>query len=101
MRIDLWPIDLNVIRDYLLIKEYLPTKFELSRGKAWSVAQGAEDRQTDIATDMPIGWHVQSNMPLPLPRGGGGINTQLHQVLLIASYKHFFSRNTFDWQEHS
>ena len=30
---DLWPSDLNVNRDHLLIKDYLPTKFEASGAK--------------------------------------------------------------------
>ena len=31
--IDLWPTDLNINRDHLLIKDYLPTKFEASGAK--------------------------------------------------------------------
>ena len=31
--LDLWPTDLNVNRDHLLIKDYLPTKFEASGEK--------------------------------------------------------------------
>ena len=31
--LDLWPTDLNVNRDHLLIKDYLPTKFEASGAK--------------------------------------------------------------------
>ena len=30
---DLWPTDLNINRDHLLIKDYLPTKFEASGAK--------------------------------------------------------------------
>ena len=32
-RLNLWPTDLNVNRDHLLIKDYLPTKFEASGAK--------------------------------------------------------------------
>ena len=32
-RLDLWPTDLNVNRGHLLIKDYLPTKFEASGAK--------------------------------------------------------------------
>ena len=32
-RLDLWPIDLNIDRGHLLIKDYLPTKFEASGAK--------------------------------------------------------------------
>ena len=32
-RLDLWPNDINISRDHLLIKDYLPTKFEASRAK--------------------------------------------------------------------
>ena len=31
--LDLWPTDLNVNRDHVLIKDYLPTKFEASGAK--------------------------------------------------------------------
>ena len=31
--LDLWPTDLNINRDHLLIKDYLPTKFEASEAK--------------------------------------------------------------------
>ena len=43
-RLDLWPTDLNIDRDHLLIKDYLPTKFEASGAKHyWSVSQGVGD----------------------------------------------------------
>ena len=40
--LDLWPTDLKINRDHLLIKDYLPTKFEASGTKPseLSVAQG-------------------------------------------------------------
>ena len=31
--LDLWPTNLKIIRDHLLIKDYLPTKFEASGAK--------------------------------------------------------------------
>ena len=31
--LDLWPTDLNINRGHLLIKDYLPTKFEASGAK--------------------------------------------------------------------
>ena len=58
---DLWPTDLNINRDHLLIKDYQPTKFEACRAKhswviylpslsllghsvlQWSIAQGEVD----------------------------------------------------------
>ena len=36
--LDLWPTDLNINRGHLLIKEYLPTKFEACRAKrSWVI----------------------------------------------------------------
>ena len=37
--LDLWPIDLNINRSHLLIKDYLPTKFEVSGAKrSWVIS---------------------------------------------------------------
>ena len=37
--LDLWPTDLNINRGHLLIKDYLPTKFEASGGKrSWVIS---------------------------------------------------------------
>ena len=33
--LDLWPTDLKINRDHLLINDYLPTKFEVSGGKVF------------------------------------------------------------------
>ena len=36
---DLWPTDLNIKRDHLLIKDYVPTKFEASGAKSsWAIS---------------------------------------------------------------
>ena len=52
--LDLVPSDLNtsINRDHLLIKEYLPTKFEASSILELSVAL-VRLRDTDIQTDQP------------------------------------------------
>ena len=60
---DLWPTDLNINRDHLLIKDYLPTKFEVSVAKRSWVISCTRLRDTDIQTDRPTYQHVQSNMP--------------------------------------
>ena len=65
---DLWPTDLNINRDHLPIKDYLPTKFEASGAKRSWVISCTRLRETNIPTDR----HVQSNVPLLLRRGGGG-----------------------------
>ena len=69
---DLWPTDLNINRDHLLIKDYLhvhvPTKFEASWAKHSWVIRCTRLRDTDILTDR----HVQSNMHLLFQMGGGG-----------------------------
>ena len=48
--LDLWPTDLKINRDHLLIKDYLPT-----------------DRHTDIPTDRPTG---ATQYAPPFSKGG-------------------------------
>ena len=49
--LDLWPTDLNINRDHLLLKDYLPTKFEApGRKRSW-VISCTRLRETDIPTD--------------------------------------------------
>ena len=67
--LDLWPTDLTINRDHLLIKDYLPTKFEASGAKRSWVISCTRLRDTDIQTDWPTDRHVQCNMPLLLWRG--------------------------------
>ena len=50
--LDLWPTDLNINRDHLLTKDYLPTKFEDSGAKRSWVISCTRLRDTDIPTDM-------------------------------------------------
>ena len=47
----LWPTDLNIDRDHLLIKVYLPTKFEAFGTKRSWVISCTRLRDTDIPTD--------------------------------------------------
>ena len=49
--LDLWPTDLKINRDHLLIKDYLPTKFEASGAKPSWVISCTRLRATDIPTD--------------------------------------------------
>ena len=53
-RIELWPTDLNINRNHLLIKDHLPTKFEASGAKrSWLlVAQGVRDQHDLWLTDL-------------------------------------------------
>ena len=61
--LDLWPTDLNINRDHLLIKDYLPTKFEASGAKcSWVTRCTRFGRQTwpltltfDLLTWISIG----------------------------------------------
>ena len=48
--LDLWPTDLNINRGHLLIKDYLPTKFESSGAKRSWVISCTRLRATDIPT---------------------------------------------------
>ena len=50
--LDLWPTALNIIRDHLLIKDYLPTKFEASVAKSSCVISCTRLREIDIRMDM-------------------------------------------------
>ena len=50
---DLWPTDMNINRDHLLTKDYLPTKFEASGAKRYWVISCTRLRATDIPTDQP------------------------------------------------
>ena len=48
--------DMNINRDYLLLKDYLPTKFEASGVKRPSVISCTMcKRPTDIPTNHPVG----------------------------------------------
>ena len=51
--LDLWPTNLNINRGHLLIKEYLPTKFEASGAKHSWVISCTRLRDTDILTYRP------------------------------------------------
>ena len=50
--LDLWRTDLNINRDHLLIKDYLPNKFEASGPKRSWVISCTRLRDTNIPTDM-------------------------------------------------
>ena len=45
--LDLSPTDLNINRDHLLIKDYVPTTFEVSVAKRSSVISCTRSRDTD------------------------------------------------------
>ena len=83
---DFSPTDLKINRDHLLMKDYLPTKFEASGAKPSWVISCTRLRETDIPTDLqtdrPTDGHVQRNMPL-LFQGGGGINMMLMEKSAI------------------
>ena len=49
--LDLWPTDMKINRDHLLINDYLPTKFEASGAKPSWVISCPRLRETDIPTD--------------------------------------------------
>ena len=49
---DLWPTDLNINWDHLLIKDYLPTKFEAFGAECSWVISCTRLKDTDIPTDM-------------------------------------------------
>ena len=51
--LELWPSDLNINRDHLLIMDYLPTKFEAPGAKRSWVISCTRLRETDIPTEGP------------------------------------------------
>ena len=51
--LDLWPTDLNSNSGHLLMKDYLPTKFEAFGAKRSWVISCTRLRDTDIPTDIP------------------------------------------------
>ena len=59
----LWPTDLKINRDHLLIKDYLPTKFEACGAKRYWVISCTRLRANGIPTDRHTDRQVQSNMP--------------------------------------
>ena len=89
--LDLWPTDLKINRDHLLIMDYLPTKFEASGTKPSWVISCTRLRETDIPTDgptdRPTDRHVQRNMPLLFQRGGG------HKKLKKYTWSRFYEWN--------
>ena len=65
--LDLWPTDLNINRDHLLTKYYLPTKFEASGAKHYWVISCTRLRATDIPTDRPT--YRPTDIPTYRPTG--------------------------------
>ena len=52
--LDLWPTDMNIKKDHLLIKDYLPTKFEFSGAKSsWVISRTRHGRPTWPLTYWP------------------------------------------------
>ena len=93
--LDLWPTDLNINRGHLLIKDYLPTKFEASWAKHTWVISCTMLRDTDIPTYRPTDIptyrhtdrHVQINMPFLFQRWG--IITCKYVTWLCFSYRNY------------
>ena len=73
---DLWPTDLKINRDHLLIKDYLPTTFEASGAKPSWVISCTRLRATDIPTDIPTDRPTGATQYAP-PFSKGGIMSLL------------------------
>ena len=85
---DLWPTDLNINRDQLLIKDYLPTKFEAPRAKGSRVISCTRLRDTDI--------HVPTDMcKLYAPPSSRGHKKWTCHISKYTSNNTRYSRNTF------
>ena len=86
-----WPTDLTIKRDHLLIKDYLPTKFEVSWGKrSWVISCTRWSRLAwpltltfDLLTWLSIGI-IYSSRTIYLPSwsfwGKAFLSYQLHKV---------------------
>ena len=72
--LDLWPTDLNINRDHLLIKDYLPTKFEASGAKRSWVISCTRLRDTVIPTYRPTDIPTAMCKPICLSFFDGGHN---------------------------
>ena len=60
--LDLWPTDLNIDGDHLLIKDYLPTKFEASGAKrSWVSYSLHKVWETDMTFDLDL-WPTDLNI---------------------------------------
>ena len=59
--LDLWPSDLTINRDHLLIKDYLPTKFEASGTKRCWVIRCTRFWETDMTFDLDL-WPTDLNI---------------------------------------
>ena len=96
---DLWPTNLTINRDHLLIKDYLPTKFEASGAKRSWVISCTRLRATDIPTDWPTyrpTYRPTCAKQYAPPFSKGGINICLFPVTqptlrFSASPKAFYS----------
>ena len=75
--LDLWPTDLKINRDHLLMKDYLPTKFEASWAKPSWVISCTRLGATDIPTDLPTYRPTGSTQYAP-PFWKRGINMNKH-----------------------
>ena len=86
--LDLWPTDLNINRGHLLIKDYLPTKFEASGAKrSWVISCTRWSRLTwpltltfDLLTWISIGV-IYSSRTIYLP----GLKPQGWSVLELSA----------------
>ena len=84
---ELWPTDLNIDSNHLLIMDYLPTKFEVYEARGcWVIV--CKSYFGWLPTDRPTYRHVQSNMPLPSFKGG-------HNKLCFVFPKLECLRNTY------
>ena len=71
---DLWPTDLNINRGHLLIKDYLPTKFEasgarrfwLTRCKRWNRLAWP----LTLTFDLPTWWPIKDYLPTKFEASG-------------------------------
>ena len=78
-RLDLWPTDLNMNRDHLLIKDYPLTKFGASGAKRSWVISCTRLRDIDVPTDIPTYRPTCATQYAPPSSKGRGHNKTVYK----------------------
>ena len=101
MTFDLEPTDLKINRDHLLIKDYLPTKFEASGAKpsffflSYQLHKVKGDRHTEQPTDGPTDRqtdrHVQRNTVNVVIFAGGKFRENIGKTFCVGVISRYYS----------
>ena len=100
--LDLWPTDLNINRDHLLTKDYLPTKFEASWAKRSWVISCTILKNVNIPTDRLVQSNTMYAHPSSKWRGNKAVEfktTCTRQICcpLHNIYSYYFMNSVQTW----